>query len=334
MKKISLILPVYNVEQYLPKCIESCLCQDLPKTEYEIIIVIDGSLDNSLSIAKKYQQKYSCISIVERPNGGLSAARNTGLKHATGEYVWFIDSDDYINKNILNEIFTQLQQNKLDALWVDWQDVNEKGKALKPFAPHYFRKDSSVMSGHDFMANVLSNFLFAWSFIYRRSFLMTNQLLFTEGMFYEDSDFAFRSLPIVQRIKQYNKVCYNYLQRANSIVHHIDKKKLMDLCKNCLVTYQSYLHCSPKLKRFYRICYSGFYMKSFKDVLKSDNKELMHYFIDYSLKNKLGQVGMYGNFKTKAMGLLYNVLGVKTSLRTLWLFLHKFLRQKNKNISE
>ena len=109
MKKISLILPVYNVELYLPKCIESCLNQDLPKTEYEMIIVIDGSSDNSLSVARKYQQKYGCISIVEQSNGGLSSARNTGLKHATGEYVWCIDTDDYINENILKGIVTQLQ---------------------------------------------------------------------------------------------------------------------------------------------------------------------------------------------------------------------------------
>ena len=97
----------------------------------------------------------------------------------------------------------------------------------------------------------------------------------------------------------------------------------MDLCKNCLVTYQEYLHCVPKLKRFYRICFSGFYMKSYKDVLKSGDRELMHYFIDYSLKNKLGQVGMYGNIKTKAIGLLYNALGVKASLRVLWLILQR-----------
>ena len=324
MKKISLILPVYNVELYLPKCIESCLNQDLPETEYEIIIVIDGSPDNSLAVAQQYQQKFSCISIVEQPNGGLSAARNTGLRHATGEYVWFIDSDDYVNKNVLKEIVAQLKRDDLDALWLDWQDVNDKGEVIKSFAPHAYSRNMAVMSGSDFMANVLSNFLFAWSFIYRRSFLITNQLFYTEGMYYEDSDFAFRSLPIVQRIKMYGKVCYNYLQRDNSIVHHTDKKKLMDLCKNCLKTYQSYLHCTQKLKRFYRICYSGFYMKSFKDVLKSDNKELMRYFIDYSKKNKLGNVGMYGDFKTKLIGLLYNAMGVKLSLRILSLVVRNF----------
>lgn len=324
MKRLSLILPVYNVERYLPKCIESCLNQDLPETEYEIIIVIDGSPDNSLAVAQQYQQKYSCISIVEQPNGGLSAARNTGLRHATGEYVWFVDSDDYINENILNGIVTQLKCDDLDALWIDWQDVNDKGEGIKPFAPHSFSKNISVMPGADFMANVLSNFLFAWSFIYRRSFLLKNQLYFTEGMFYEDSDFAFRSLPIVQRIKKYNKVCYNYLQRTNSIVHHTDKKKLMDLCKNCLTTYQSYLHCAPKLKRFYRICYSGFYIKSLKDVLKSGNRELKDYFIDYSINNKLGKVAMYGDFKTKMIGALYNAVGVKTSLNILSPIIRKY----------
>ena len=84
---LSLILPVYNVEAYLGRCIESCLNQDLPKSEYEIIVVIDGSPDNSIDVAKRYQEKNKNIKIVTRENGGLSAARNTGVQVASGDYV-------------------------------------------------------------------------------------------------------------------------------------------------------------------------------------------------------------------------------------------------------
>ena len=112
---LSIILPVYNVEAYLGRCINSCLCQDLPKDNYEIIVVIDGSPDNSIEVARRFQSDNDNVKIVVRENGGLSAARNTGLEAASGDYVWFIDSDDYIEENILGDIVRNLQSNQLDA---------------------------------------------------------------------------------------------------------------------------------------------------------------------------------------------------------------------------
>ena len=94
MLKLSIIIPVYNVEPYIAKCLDSCLQQDLPADEYEIIVVNDGSPDNSVVIVKDYMQRYLNVRLVNRENGGLSAARNTGLAHANGYYVAFLDDDD------------------------------------------------------------------------------------------------------------------------------------------------------------------------------------------------------------------------------------------------
>ena len=102
MKKLSIIIPVYNVENYVGKCLESCLNQDIPKNEYEIIVVNDGTKDNSVQVIEKYITPENNIRLIHRKNGGLSAARNTGLKEAKGEYVWFVDSDDWIENNVLN----------------------------------------------------------------------------------------------------------------------------------------------------------------------------------------------------------------------------------------
>lgn len=314
---LSLILPVYNVEAYLGRCMESCLHQNLPKSEYEIIVVVDGSPDHSEEVAKKFQKTNDNIRIINRVNGGLSAARNTGLKAASGEFVWFIDSDDFIHENILGGIAEQLEDNHLDCLWIDWQDVTEELMIIPPFAPHAYRKSENTYSGREFMAKILSNYLFAWSFIYRRSFLMNNGLSFTEGMFYEDTDFAFRSLPLVQRIKQYGHVCYNYLQRDGSIVHQTNIRKLEDISKNCVSATMALKDCLPDMKRFYKMCFTGFYMLFVKEVIKSNNKEYAEFLISQTKRNGFGKVYMFGNIKTKFIGLLYNILGIKATYKIL-----------------
>lgn len=314
---LSLILPVYNVEAYLGRCIESCLRQNLPKSEYEIIVVIDGSPDHSEDVAKKFQKTTDNIRIINKVNGGLSAARNTGLKTALGEFVWFIDSDDYIEENVLLDITEQLKTNRLDCLWLDWQEVDERGDIIPPFAPHYYREDRDVMSGNVFMSKVLSNYLFAWTFVYRRSFLLEHDLLFAEGMFYEDTDFAFRSLPLVQRIQQIGRVCYNYLQRDGSIVHNTNMRKLEDISKNCVSATIAMKECEPSQKRFYKMCFTSFYLLFLKEVLKSKNREYAEYLIAQTRHNGFGKVYMFGNIKTKLIGFLYNILGVKATYKIL-----------------
>ena len=97
--KLSIIVPVYNVADYLPKCLDSLLVQDLSQNEYEIIVVNDGSTDNSGKIAEEYSKTYSNIILINQENQGLSGARNTGIQNAKGEYVQFVDSDDYLEPN-------------------------------------------------------------------------------------------------------------------------------------------------------------------------------------------------------------------------------------------
>ena len=116
--KISLIIPVYNVEQYLEKCLLSCLDQDLPQSDYEIIVVNDGSPDGSLAIAERIAATATNITVVSQENGGLSAARNTGLEIAKGKYVWFIDSDDTIKKNWKKGLLSGIVNTLVTALLI------------------------------------------------------------------------------------------------------------------------------------------------------------------------------------------------------------------------
>ncbi len=318
--KFSLILPVYNVEDYLGKCIESCLNQNLPHAEYEIIVVVDGSPDRSIDIARHYQREHPNIKIIERDNGGLSAARNTGLAHAVGEYVWFIDSDDYIELNVLAQIYNILSEKELEALWLDWRCLDEAGKVLPDYSPHCHKKDFSVMSGIDFMSKVLNNYLFAWSFIYKRSFLVENGLRFTEGLYYEDSDFAFRSLPMLKRIRYFSKVSYNYLQRKTSITHTVDMEKINSIFTNCDAFYAAYISCPLILKRFYHLCFSSFYLFAIKEVVKSRNSEYRIVLLEHSKAKRYGKVMLAGNLKTKIIAIVLNLCGLEFCMKLLSLF--------------
>lgn len=113
---LSMIIPVYNTEKYLEECLNSCLSQDLPCTDYEIICVNDGSKDRSLEILCEYQTRHESIIVIDQPNAGVSATRNAGLEIARGNYVWFIDADDFIRENCLKRLQDCVNETDCDRL--------------------------------------------------------------------------------------------------------------------------------------------------------------------------------------------------------------------------
>ena len=141
--KLSIIIPVYNVEKYVEKCLRSCAEQDLPSDEYEIIVVNDGTKDSSLEIVERVAKDYSNIAIISQENAGLSAARNKGLSLAKGEYIWFIDSDDWIEKNCLQKIIRKCFEDGLDVLGICAANVVNDyivriSKSIMPGSYSYF----------------------------------------------------------------------------------------------------------------------------------------------------------------------------------------------------
>lgn len=127
MKKISIIVPVYKVEPYIDKCLQSLLQQDLAPDEYEIICINDGSPDNAPAIISDYAAKYSNILLIDQQNQGVSAARNNGIEKASGEYLFFVDADDSLNPNCLKALYQQASTNKLDLLYArtDFVDTDD-----------------------------------------------------------------------------------------------------------------------------------------------------------------------------------------------------------------
>lgn len=224
--KLSIIVPVYNVAAYLPKCIDSLLAQDLPSEEYEIILVDDGSPDGCSAMCDEYAIQHKNISVIHRPNGGLSAARNSGIAAARGEYVQFVDSDDYLEHNVLRALVNKMDNEKLDVLRFNYQNVNERyevfepNKVRKPFID--FRED--ICDGLTFLAERLGTACYACQFMMKRSLL--ENCLFKEGIYFEDVEWTPRILLKAERVSSVNTIVYNYLYRVGSITRGADEEKM------------------------------------------------------------------------------------------------------------
>ena len=223
--KLSIIVPVYGVAPYLRKCVDSLLKQDIPSLDYEIILVDDGSPDECPQICDEYAEKYDNIRVVHQENAGLSAARNSGIKVATGDYIMFVDSDDYLQPNVLGTLMEQVERDNLDVLRFNYQNINEQYEVFLPFKDAKRDVDYSedVVDGETFLNKRLGPACYAVMFIVRRELLDT--CLFTPNIYFEDTDWTPRMLINAQRVASTPMVVYNYLWRQGSITLPTDPKK-------------------------------------------------------------------------------------------------------------
>lgn len=226
--KLSIIIPVYNVEKYLKKCLESILTQNLKLEDYEVLIINDGSPDSSQAIIDEYisHPNFLCF---KKENGGLSSARNLGIEKARGEYIFFLDSDDYLEPKSLNRLLLDLYNNKVDCLAFEYQHVNDDGVKI----PHkYYYRNNDVLSSEKFLNEyiLVPN---VWRYLFRRELILKNNLRFTKGVWHEDEEFTPIFISYVNSIRYTDVLVYNYLQREGSIISTRDsssnKKKIRDL---------------------------------------------------------------------------------------------------------
>lgn len=193
---ISVIVPIYNVAPYLAQCLDSVQRQTY--SDMQVIMVNDGSTDDSPDIAQQYVQQDKRFTLINQANGGLSAARNTGLAHANGEYVTFIDSDDYIDDDYLATLICHAEG--YDVVQNGFRRVNNQGNVLREVMPHPTYRLNS-----------------AWSRLYRRSFLTENNLAFEVGQYYEDVLFSAKMWLSHPHIITIDYCGYNYRVNSSSI---------------------------------------------------------------------------------------------------------------------
>ena len=224
---LSIVVPVYNVEAYLQKCADSLLAQDLPKDEYEIILVDDGSNDSCPQLCDDLAAVHGNIRVIHQQNKGLSGARNTGIAAATGQYILFVDSDDFLNPNVLGALVGQMEGDNLDNLRFNYQNVNMAGEVFEPnkYSKPFVDYSSEVCDGVHFLNERLGFACYAWQFMIKASMLQLNGNTFKEGIYFEDIEWTPRILLQAQRVASTGLVVHNYLFRTNSIARNTDKEK-------------------------------------------------------------------------------------------------------------
>lgn len=224
--RLSIVVNMYNTASFLPRCMETLLQQDISPDSYEIILVDDGSTDNSLALAQEYAAKsmldatMPTIRVEHHANKGLAGARNTGVDAAIGEYLCFVDPDDYIQENSLSVLLQQMDEERLDMLRFNYQKVDESGSIVPDVeAELTFDYSSHIMTGKEFLINRLSTACYVWAYIYRLNVIKSNNIRFIEGLYFDDTPWLPRVLQCVDRINCTSVKHQYYLQRSGSLVH-------------------------------------------------------------------------------------------------------------------
>lgn len=213
---------MYKVEAFIEKCLNSCLNQDISKENYEILCVNDGSPDNSAEIAKQIAKSNTNIRVINRQNGGLSAARNTGIENAKGEYIFFVDSDDWIADNCLGKISSILKAEEPDVLCICAANDIE-GQPIRRMS----YKGVEAMSGPQSMNYLYSSC--APFQIVRKGHLDENDIRFYEGIYHEDSEYTPRMRYLAKKVSFMDDIIYFVYQNPNSITRTVNVKKVYDV---------------------------------------------------------------------------------------------------------
>ncbi|AQR96992.1 glycosyltransferase [Clostridium saccharoperbutylacetonicum] len=217
---ISVIVPIYNTSKYLNSCIDSLVKQTL--NEFEIILINDGSTDNSIEIAENYCRNYENIRLINQKNSGQSVARNKGIKEAKGDYIYFIDSDDIIDKNLLKTCYEKIKDKNLEMVMFGYKYLCEEGVDEHLNSKEIINScipSDKILNGKEifvkdiYIRNTLAS---ACTQLYKKDFLIQNNLYFEENIFYEDVEFIPRALIACKKIMYINKPLYIYRRRVGS----------------------------------------------------------------------------------------------------------------------
>ena len=225
--KVSIIVPIYNVEDYLEKCLDSLTGQTLKGIE--ILAINDGSTDGSLKILERYENKFSNIVVLNKENGGLSDARNYAFPYVHGEYVGFIDSDDYVDPQMYEVMYdraiatsAEIVECNLHHTFDDYEDT-EIGR-------HIHDKKELIMNGRSVV----------WNKIYKTSWLLETGVRFPNGLIYEDVNFYCKIVPFLQKIEYVDEPFVHYVQRGSSINNHQTLKtmQIFDILDDIYAFYE------------------------------------------------------------------------------------------------
>lgn len=211
--KLTFIVPLYNDEEFLSICLDSILKTDLDKSDYEVIVINDGSVDGGPAIAEDYAKRYDNFRVYHQENQGLSVARNHGLREAKGDYIWFVDSDDYVDATKISPILQMLDERRIQVCKFDSIAYKENGETeisrFSKLEANTVYTGEEVLLGKTIMGAV-------WNSFYNRRFLVDNDLWFYPGIYHQDSEFSIRCATVTARQLFLHIPLYIYRYNTNS----------------------------------------------------------------------------------------------------------------------
>jgi len=228
--KISVVIPIYKVEKYLEKCVESVVNQTYKNLE--IFLVDDGSPDNCPKMCEDWAKKDKRIKVIHKQNGGLSDARNFGIEKATGDYIMFVDSDDYLDEKICETLLTLSLKYNAEISMCDGCDVYENNPNLNNNLTQNKKIEESVFNKEDLFKMLLKNnikyFMTAWAKLYKIELFKT--LRYDKGRIHEDEFILHKLINLTNTLAYVNLPYYYYLQREGSIMQSKKEKSYIDTC--------------------------------------------------------------------------------------------------------
>lgn len=312
MPKVSVIIPVYNVEKYVERCLNSVVNQTLE--DMEIIIVNDGSTDSSKQKILRFLEKYNNIKYFEKENGGLSSARNYGITHAVGEYIAFLDSDDYVELDTYEKMYSKAKQENADMVECDFIWEYPK-KSKKDIGIIYKNKNEMLEKAR----------VVAWNKLIKKEIINELNLEFPFGLRYEDVEFFYKLVPYLNKVSFVKRCFVHYTQRDNSIANtqNIKTKEIFIVLDNVINYYKEknfyneykeeleyiytrFLLCSS-LKRMCKIQDRAERKKALMETWNNINTRFPNWKKNKILKNK-SLKNLYIKSNNKLMFNLYCVL--------------------------
>ena len=231
--ELSIIIPVYNVEKYLEECLNSVL--EIRDINYEVLVVNDGSLDNSQKIIDEYCKKNNRVKSFMKENGGASSARNYGLEKAQGEYIWFVDSDDLVVLSEFDKFFKEIKNLDLDVVLANYNSFyNKNDIKIKKIEKFKELENLPALTGKeyfDFSDNKNLFDILIWKNIYKRKFLLEEKIFFEEGIIFEDELFSRITINRAKKVKYFDYYIYLYRQNVEGSVMQNSDAKLINYYK-------------------------------------------------------------------------------------------------------
>lgn len=295
MKKVSIIVPVYNMEKYLTECMDSLINQTLD--DIEIIVINDGSKDNSLKILKDYKKKYpDKLKIIDQVNSGISVARNNGLKIATGKYIGFVDSDDYVKKDMFEKLYNQIEKTKSDIVVCDIEEYRIKKNEFK-----YIDVANQIKGNNLYETPSIINTIDygPCNKLFRKE--MFDAIKFPKDLKYEDLNAILKVFLIASKITTLNESLYIYRINETGETQTVNKKviDIIDILQD-VIDYSKQINVFDIIKKELKImCVNKvFYYLIYS--YKLNNKEFVIEF-----RNKILKF-LRSNFKNWRFTLLKN----------------------------